>query len=161
MQLTLFLIFLFKTPPRINLSKFKLNVMQFSHKPKRKVLINITSLIDVMFILLIFVMVTSTFLEQPGIKLELPKVKSVEIEQVENLVIYIDEKQELFLNDHQSTLRDLKERLQDAIKGNPNPTLVLRADRTVPHGLVVKVMDIAKQSGIKRLVVATRLEMAE
>jgi biopolymer transport protein ExbD len=46
--------------------------VEFNPKKKRRVLINITSLIDVMFLLLIFFMVTSTFLDQPGMKLELP-----------------------------------------------------------------------------------------
>ncbi|MCP4221395.1 MAG: biopolymer transporter ExbD, partial [bacterium] len=50
--------------------------MQFRTKEKRKVMINITSLIDVLFLLLIFLMVSSTFLEQPGIKLELPESES-------------------------------------------------------------------------------------
>ena len=63
--------------------------MQFNPKKKRRVLINITSLIDVMFLLLIFFMVTSTFLDQPGMKLELPSAESAEVARVEKLVLYI------------------------------------------------------------------------
>ncbi len=50
--------------------------MQLQARPRRKVVINITSLIDVIFMLLLFFMITSTFLEQPGIKLELPAAKT-------------------------------------------------------------------------------------
>ena len=73
--------------------------MQFNEKPKRRVIINITSLIDVLFLLLIFFMVTSTFLEQPGMKLELPSAKSAEISQVEKLVLYIGPGGEIIFND--------------------------------------------------------------
>ncbi len=132
--------------------------MQILEKSKRKVQINITSLIDVLFILLIFFMVTSTFLEQPGMKLELPKAKSANVEKVENLVVYIDEDRQLFLNDKPVAIDRLLNQLRDLIAENEEPTLVLRADRSVPHGLVVTAMDLAKQAGIKRLVVATQAE---
>ena len=135
--------------------------MQILEKPKRKVQINITSLIDVLFILLIFFMVTSTFLEQPGMKLELPKAKSANVEKVENLVIYIDEDRQLFLNDKPVAIDRMLEQLKDLIAENEEPTLVLRADRSVPHGLVVTAMDLAKQAGIKRLVVATQAEASQ
>lgn len=132
--------------------------MKILNKPKRKVQINITSLIDVLFILLIFFMVSSTFLEQPGMKLELPKAKSATVEKVDNLVIYIDAENQVFLNDKPVAIDRLKKQLQEAISDNKNPTLVLQADRAVPHGLVVTAMDLAKQVGIKRLIVATKAE---
>lgn len=132
--------------------------MKILNKPKRKVQINITSLIDVLFILLIFFMVSSTFLEQPGMKLELPKAKSATVEKVDNLVIYIDAENQVFLNDKPVAIDRLKKQLEEAISKNDNPTLVLQADRAVPHGLVVTAMDLAKQVGIKRLIVATKAE---
>ena len=133
--------------------------MKLQDKPKRKVRINITSLIDVLFILLIFFMVTSTFLEQPGMKLELPKAKSANVENVENMVVYIDADRQVFLNDKPVAIDRLEKQLAELINKNEDPTLVLRADKTVPHGLVVMAMDIAKQVGFNRLVVATEVEI--
>lgn len=130
--------------------------MQINDKPRKKVQINITSLIDVLFILLIFFMVTSTFLEQPGIKLELPKAKSAQIQRVENLVIYVDPQRQVFLNDKPVALDRLESQLREIISSKDDQTLVLRADRTVPHGIVVSIMDIAKSIGVKRLVVGTQ-----
>ncbi|HDL17714.1 MAG TPA: biopolymer transporter ExbD [Bacteroidetes bacterium] len=132
--------------------------MRILNKPKRKGQINITSLIDVLFILLIFFMVSSTFLEQPGMKLELPKAKSANVEKVDNLVIYIDADNQVFLNDKPVAIDRLKKQLEEAISKNDNPTLVLQADKSVPHGLVVTAMDLARQVGIKRLIVATKPE---
>lgn len=132
--------------------------MQISDKARKKVQINITSLIDVLFILLIFFMVTSTFLEQPGIKLDLPKAKTAQVQQTENLVIYVDPQQRIFLNDKPVALDRLEKLLKETVSSKADQTLVLRADQMVPHGIVVSIMDVAKNVGVKRLVVGTRTE---
>ncbi|MCH8127018.1 biopolymer transporter ExbD [candidate division KSB1 bacterium] len=132
--------------------------MQISKKVRKKVQINVTSLIDVLFILLIFFMVTSTFLEQPGIKLELPKAQSAQVEQIENLIIYVDQQRQVFLNDKPVAIDRLEKLLKETIAENDQPTLVLRADKAVPHGLVVTIMDLAKRCGVKRLVIGTDIE---
>ena len=135
--------------------------MQISDKVRKKVEINVTSLIDVLFILLIFFMVTSTFLEQPGIKLELPKAQSAQVEQVENLIIYVDQQRQVFLNDKPVAIDRLEKLLKETIAENDQPTLVLRADKSVPHGLVVTIMDLAKKTGVKRLVIGTDIEQGK
>ena len=132
--------------------------MQFNEKPKRRVIINITSLIDVLFLLLIFFMVTSTFLEQPGMKLELPSAKSTEISQVEKLVLYIGPGGEIIFNDQTVMLDDLESVIKEAVPLAKEKTLVLKADKTVQHGTVVAVMDIAKRAGLEKLVVGTTME---
>lgn len=132
--------------------------MQFNEKPKRRVIINITSLIDVLFLLLIFFMVTSTFLEQPGMKLELPAAKSAEVSRVEKLVLYIGPGGEIVFNDQAVALDDLEGVMKDAVPLAEGKTLVLKADRKVQHGTVVTVMDIAKRVGMKKLVVGTTME---
>ena len=132
--------------------------MQFNEKRKRRVIINITSLIDVLFLLLIFFMVTSTFLEQPGMKLELPSAKSAEVSQVENLVLYIGPGGEILFNDRAVTLDDLPGAIEEAVPQAAEKTLVLKADKTVQHGTVVSVMDIAKRAGLTKLVVGTTME---
>jgi biopolymer transport protein ExbD len=132
--------------------------MQFNEKPKRRVIINITSLIDVLFLLLIFFMVTSTFLEQPGMKLELPSAKSAEVSQVEKLVLYIGPDGEIVFNDQTVALDDLEGVIKAAVPQAKEKTLVLKADRTVQHGTVVAVMDIAKRAGLEKLVVGTTME---
>ena len=132
--------------------------MQFNEKRRRRVIINITSLIDVLFLLLIFFMVTSTFLEQPGMKLELPSAKSAEISQVEKLVLYIGPGGEIVFNDRAVTLDELPGAIEEAVPQAAEKTLVLRADKTVQHGTVVAVMDIAKRAGLTKLVVGTTME---
>lgn len=131
--------------------------MKFRAKKPRKALINITSLIDVLFLLLIFVMVSSTFLEQPGIKLELPQAQSAVVVQQKEYSLYVDKDGKLFLNDKPITTEDLEKKLKDAIPTMKDNSLILKADRDVSHGIVVQVMDIVKKSGVKKLIIGTKL----
>ena len=132
--------------------------MQLRAKPRRKVIINITSLIDVIFMLLLFFMITSTFLEQPGIKLELPAAKTTVNSEPEEYVLTIDKKGELFLNRQPLTLAELEAAIRKALPQMKDAALMLKADQEISHGLVVRVMDMAKRGGVKKLIIGTRPE---
>jgi len=135
--------------------------MQFHEPKKKKVLINITSLIDVLFLLLIFFMVSSTFREQPGMKLELPESKTHEITEIKELSLKITQSEEgapvFVLNNEKIPFDSLKPTIESMLVRTEEKALTLKADKNLSHGLVVKVMDIARQSGVKKLVVATKV----
>lgn len=131
--------------------------MQFSEKKSRKVIINITSLIDVLFLLLIFFMVSSTFIEQPGMKLELPESKSSSFEKITKLILEIQPNGDLLLNEQPVTIENLSNELKQIIPELTEKALILKADKSVSHGKVVKVMDIAKQNGLEKLIIATTI----
>ena len=101
-------------------------------------------------------MISSTFVEQPGMKLDLPQAETSEIMEVKNLVLTIDADELLTLNKALITIEDLGEALQAGIAEFADATLILKADETVSHGMVVRVMDVAKKNGIKKLVIGTR-----
>jgi biopolymer transport protein ExbD len=124
----------------------------------RRVFINITSLIDVIFMLLLFFAVSSTFLEQPGMKLELPSAQSADIAQVKSYILFLFEDGSMRLNEKPVALADLSPTLQAALPQMAEQSLTLFADKNVHHGEVVKVMDIARQVGVKKLVIATTPE---
>ena len=130
--------------------------MQFSEKPKRRVIISVTSLIDVMFLLLIFFMVTSTFLEQPGMKLDLPSAQSAETTVTRKLVLFINADNDMVFGGRMVPADSLEAVMQRAAADSKDGTLVLKADKTVQHGTVIRVMDAAKRAGMKRLVVGTK-----
>lgn len=132
--------------------------MQFHEKKRRKVIINITSLIDVLFLLLIFFMISSTFVEQPGMKLELPESKSSTTEKIKELILEINADQSMKLNQEPVTMENLEQRFKDLLRSLEEKSLVLKADKNVPHGTVVKVMDLAKLSGLEKLIIATQVE---
>jgi biopolymer transport protein ExbD len=132
--------------------------VQFKEKKRKSPGINITSLIDVMFILLIFFMISSSFIEQPGMKLELPASQSREVARVENLIIYISADGRISLNENPVPIDSLGIALKTLVPKAAEKTLVIKADTAAHHGLVVHVMDIAKQSGLQKLVIGTRVE---
>lgn len=132
--------------------------MQFKATHKRKVALNITSMIDVLFLLLIFFMVSTTFLEQPGIKLELPHATSAVISEQKDYTLFVDKDGKMFLNQDEVTTENLGEKLKAALPNMKEGSLILKADQDVSHGIVVRVMDIAKQSGVKKLIIGTKLE---
>lgn len=129
--------------------------MKFGKKKKRKVLINITSLIDVLFLLLIFFMVSSTFIENPGMDLELPESESSTLKEIKDLILQINPDGRLFLNSREVYDSTLESSLQTEHLKNPEAALILKADKNVIHGRVVQVMDAARKLGITKLIIAT------
>ena len=132
--------------------------MQFKVKREKKVLINITSLIDVLFLLLIFFMVSSTFLEQPGIKLELPHAQSAVVTEQKDFTLYVDKEGTLFLNKDEVNVENLLAKLKEIVPDMIDGALILKADQDVSHGIVVRIMDVAKQSGVKKLIIGTKVD---
>jgi len=124
----------------------------------RRVLLNVTSLIDVLFMLLIFFMVSTTFVEQPGMKLDLPAAQSSDPSKIESLILYVYQDGSLSLNEQKLTVEQLSEALRIGLAQTPESALNLFADKNVAHGKVIEVMDVARQVGIKKLVVATITE---
>jgi biopolymer transport protein ExbD len=125
--------------------------------------VNLTALIDVVFLLLIFFMVTTTFDRHARLKVSLPESSTKATQQKdEPLVLSIDAKGNYFLNDRQiinQQLETLKQALRKTI-GEKNQdykdvALVLRADANTPHQSVVRAMDAASQLGMTRLSIAT------
>ncbi len=132
--------------------------MQFRAKRNIKPLINIASLVDVLFLLLIFFMVTSAFVEQPNIKLELPSTRHSEISKIENMVLTIARDGALFLQDRPVEKKNLEKELRRIILDTGDEVLVLKADRFVPYGVVIDIMDTVKWAGFKRIIAPTIME---
>ncbi|MCK5057176.1 MAG: biopolymer transporter ExbD [Candidatus Aminicenantes bacterium] len=132
--------------------------MQFRSRPRRKVFLNITSLIDVLFLLLIFLMVSTTFLEQPGIKLELPEAQSAAIIEQKGFTLFVNKAGTIFLNDTEIAIEDLEAKIKEVLPKMKKSTIILKADQDLSHGLVVRLMDIVKKSGVKKLVIGTKLK---
>ena len=122
--------------------------------------INLTPLIDVVFLLLIFFMVSTTFDRHANLKVELPEANApISQQQQDSVVIAIDAEGNYFINDRQlvnTTLETLKIALRKTVTDKEKDVpLVLRADAKTPHQSVVRAMDAASQLGLTRLSIAT------
>ncbi|MCQ9208335.1 MAG: biopolymer transporter ExbD [Omnitrophica bacterium] len=128
--------------------------MKFNrHVEFEKGQLDIAPLIDVVFLLLIFFMLTSSYIFQPGIKINLPKAVTSEVIQEKNLVITINAKNVVYLDKRLVTLNQLKSYLQKA--ANQKRPLLIRADRQTSLGKVVQVWDICREAGLTQINIAT------
>lgn len=130
------------------------------HRTKEEPTVDMTSLIDVVFLLLLFFMVSTTFERQALMKVELPEASAVEdrVEIPEGLELVIDGEGRMYLNDQRlidSEPRTIQAAMQQEAGENRDLPLILRADRQTPHHFVVTAMDVAAQLGFRNLSIAT------
>jgi biopolymer transport protein TolR len=117
--------------------------------------INVTPFVDVMLVLLVIFMVTAPMM-QHGIDVNLPKVASKNLPAKEDvLIIAINAKNELFLNESKIGLNEFKEKFPKIMENRVSKDVFLKADKTVPYGMVVEVMAEIKRAGIERLGMVT------
>ncbi len=113
--------------------------------------INVTPLVDVVLVLLIIFMVTAPML-QMGIDVNLPRVKarSVNVGE-EKIVLTINGKKEIYLNEYKTPMGDLSSKLESIFKNRLDKEVYMRADKEVPYGFVVQVMAEVRKAGIDKL----------
>ncbi|MCK4244197.1 MAG: biopolymer transporter ExbD [Candidatus Omnitrophica bacterium] len=131
-------------------------MVEFEKRKKVYTHLNIAPLIDVVFLLLIFFMLSSHFISQPGIKISLPYASTTKLHPEENIIISITKDNTLYLNDKLVNLNNLLDQLSARIKESKGKAVIIKADEKIDLGLAVKVMDIAKQANAKDLVISTR-----
>ena len=131
--------------------------MRLYQKPKRRPYINITSLIDVLFLLLTFFLITTSFIEQSALKVELPSMENADrVTQPKRYVLDVASDGGIHYDGQPVEPAALGVRLQAASDEiNASGGLVLRADRDLPHGEVIGVLDMIRGAGIRRFVIAT------
>ncbi|MBN3038039.1 MAG: biopolymer transporter ExbD [Candidatus Omnitrophica bacterium] len=119
--------------------------------------LDIAPLIDVVFLLLIFFMLTSSYIFQPGIKINLPKAVTSEVIQEKNLIIAVSAEDLIYLNDKPVTLNQLREYLQGFSK--EDRPLLIKADRSSSLGKVVQIWDLCRDVGLTQINIATNQSM--
>lgn len=129
--------------------------MRFSSGRPRRVALEMTPLIDVVLMLVIFFMLTTTFVLSPGIEVDLPPGHTSQEPRERDAIITMTREGAIYFQDAQVSLESLRAVLQRARNRQPELRVVIKADTLVPHGQVVSVMDMAKYLGIDRLAVAT------
>ena len=128
----------------------------FTAKRDREMMaeINIIPLVDVVLVLLIIFMITAPLLYR-GMDIKLPQAATNTIKPEERKVLTVEKNQTVFLDKEEIGLARLEEKLRALKGGSPEVSLYLRADRDVPYGTVVQVMDMIKRAGIDKLGIVT------
>lgn len=127
--------------------------MNFHPKRRRKPEVIIVSLIDIFAILLIFMVMTTQFKDDKGsFTIKLPESKTAVVAEkapAKPVVLSIAENEEVFLDSKKIEIDQLKPALTELLKQTPPPVLALNADRKAPFGVIIRVMDVLKESGVR------------
>jgi len=115
----------------------------------------LTSLIDIVFLLLIYFLLTTNFITEQGIDVNLPDAEASAPQTRQEITVYIDAAGMVVLGDQPVDFNDLFDRLKDRIAANPKQLVVVKADGSIALERAVQVMDIAQAAGAQSLFLAT------
>lgn len=141
-----------------------MRLKRMTRRNSGNMILELTPLIDVVFLLLIFFMVATTFEDLSGIKIDLPQSTIKEIKDVKEIQIIIDENSELYLNYREAskskksikvTLENLKEELAEKLLNSSEKNVIITADKKLDYGFIVEVMTISKEAGASSLDIDT------
>lgn len=133
--------------------------MNFRRQRREVVDVNMTPVIDVVFLLLIFFAVTTTFNRETELQIHLPEAKGQETVEKNVIEVTVDPKGNYYVDKHQvvnRTQETLKKAILDAAKGKDKPTIVIAADQNATHQSVIRVLDAAKQLNFVHITFATK-----
>lgn len=135
--------------------------MNFRPNPPKDIELDITPLIDVVFLLLIFFMVSTTFQRESEINITLPE-SSKELPQAkpDAINVSIDAQSHIYVNDRElvnTQMTTIKQAIYDALGNLKDAPIIISADAQTPHQMVIKVMDAARQLHLVRITFATRI----
>ena len=128
------------------------------HRKKRpgyQIQAPLTSLIDIVFMLLIYFLLTTNFMVDEGIKIKLPQARAAAPQTRQEITVYVDREGRTFMKNKPVTQDMLFKELKKMIGGQKDRLVVVKADRSVILNKAVKVMDLAKAAGAARLCLAT------
>ena len=115
--------------------------------------INVTPLVDITLVLLIIFMVTASYIVSPSIKVDLPKAATGGEQQRTALTLTLTAQGALFLNGSPSNDEALTRYVAGALPQTPDLQAVIAADRSVPHGTVVHLIDVVRRAGVRRFAI--------
>jgi biopolymer transport protein ExbD len=132
--------------------------MRFSTNQRRQPAeINVTSLVDIIFNLLLFFMLTTSFSQSAGLEVRLPSASASDAEvRPRDLVVALTRDGHTVVEGKSLTAEQLNARIADLKKRDAKATVIVQADKEVAHGRVVEVLDAAKSAGLKSVAIATR-----
>jgi biopolymer transport protein ExbD len=131
--------------------------MKFRHPKKNDANFNLTPLIDVVFQLLIFFMLTTSFSSlENRVKINLPTGDFAAAEQTKNITVTITEDNTIYLNGKLINPIRISENISVELKKTPGKIVILEADKNVLHGKVISVMDLLKKGGADKIAIATQ-----
>jgi biopolymer transport protein ExbD len=129
--------------------------MEFERRRRRHTHIDVAPLVDVVFNLLLFFMITYNVVADPAVKIRLPESKTADSQAEEQVVIALSREGQAYLGDKAVQVEELPPLVQEALKQCKEPSVKIKADQEVPVSLLLKVVDAVKLSGCSTFSIAT------
>lgn len=120
--------------------------------------INITPMLDIVFIMLIFFIVTTSFVKETGINPKKPVAETAEAKPRANILVGVDLDGRIWVNNRQIQLNQVRQLIEDAVNETPESSVVLIADQESPTGVLIDVMDQVRLGGIIEIAVSAEPE---
>jgi len=134
-----------------------LNITAARKARRQAVELNIAPLIDMVFILLIFFLVTTSFVKETGVEINRPAASTAVSKEKTNILIGITKDNRIFMDKREIDIRALRANVERALAENPEGGVVIVADKESNTGVAIKVMDGCKLAGVKNLAIAASL----
>ena len=116
--------------------------------------INITPMLDIVFIMLIFFIVTTSFVKETGIDPKRPVAETSAAKPAGNILIGVDEQGSIWMNNRRIELNQVRQLVEDAVVENPESSAVLVSDESSPTGVLIDVMDQVRLGGVTNIAVS-------
>jgi biopolymer transport protein ExbD len=119
--------------------------------------INITPMLDVVFIMLIFFIVTASFVKESGLDISRPDAATAELKERGNILVAISETGQIWIDRRQIDIRAVRANIERLHAENPQGSVVIQADQNSKNGLLVRVMDAARLAGVENVSIAAEV----
>ncbi len=133
----------------------RMNMSQFEEEEENEV--NLTPMLDVVFIMLIFFIVTASFVKESGIDVNRPSAATAERKEKGNILVAISADNQIWIDRRQVDPRALRANIERMHAENPQGSVVIQADKDSKNGLLVLVMDAARLAGVKSVALAAEV----
>ncbi len=133
----------------------RMNMSQFEDQEENEV--NLTPMLDVVFIMLIFFIVTASFVKEAGIDVNRPSAATAERKEKGNILVAISENNQIWIDRRQVDPRALRANIERMHAENPSGAVVIQADQESKNKLLVQVMDAARMAGVKNVSIAAEV----
>jgi len=111
-----------------------------------------TNMVDVMLLLLIFFTISTTFINRPSMKIEVPEAVHIEDVRTDGIMISIAQDGSLFLDGKSVSRHELKTRVIELAKQDKTSKVAIEADRSVPYGTVIQTIDMLRDNGLRHII---------
>ena len=116
--------------------------------------VDITPMLDVVFIMLIFFIVTATFIKEAGIDVDKPEAATAVVQEKASILVAIDANDQVWINRRQVDVRSVRSIIERLHAENPKGTVVIQADRESRNDVLVRVMDASRRAGVYDIALA-------